>query len=220
MRLILLGPPGAGKGTQATQIAQEYDIPHISTGDMFRQAVKEQTEMGVKAQSYMDAGKLVPDEIVIGIVAERLNKSDCVQGFLLDGFPRTKAQAKALDEILAQLNSPLNRAINIEVPHEDLIARLTGRRVCKDCGSTYHVVFNNTDQEGRCDSCGGELFQRDDDKEHTAKERLAVYNKQTLPLINYYKEKGKLDNIDGTGSIEKVFKQIKNALGSTGNDNN
>ncbi|WP_353893451.1 adenylate kinase [Proteinivorax hydrogeniformans] len=220
MRLILLGPPGAGKGTQATQIAQQYNIPHISTGDMFRQAVKQQTEMGVKAKGYMDLGKLVPDEIVIGIVAERLGKGDCDQGFLLDGFPRTKAQAEALDKILDELKSPLNRAINIEVCHEDLIDRLTGRRVCKECGSTYHVLFNNTAQAGKCDSCGGELFQRDDDKEHTAKERLAVYNEQTLPLINYYEEKGKLANIDGAGSIKSVFEQIKKALRSTGNDNN
>ncbi len=197
MRLILLGPPGAGKGTQAAKISETYNIPHISTGDMFRQAVREETDMGIKAKGFMDSGQLVPDRIVVGIVKERLSMDDCQQGFLLDGFPRTEEQASALDKILSELNAPIHKAINVEVPHDDLIARLTGRRVCKECGTTYHVLFNNTRTEGSCDNCGGQLYQRDDDKEATAKERLQVYNKQTAPLINYYKQQGNLLNING-----------------------
>jgi adenylate kinase len=195
MKIILMGPPGAGKGTQAEVLVQKLGIPHISTGDMFRAAIKNQTPLGVKAKEFMDAGHLVPDEVTIGIVEERLAQDDCQKGFLLDGFPRTVAQADALTGILAKMQVKLDGIVNIEVDQDKLIARLTGRRVCRQCGATFHEMFNAPQKTGVCDKCGGELYQRSDDSEETALNRLDVYNKQTEPLIAYYSERGLLFNI-------------------------
>ncbi|CCQ93504.1 adenylate kinase [[Clostridium] ultunense Esp] len=196
MRLILLGPPGAGKGTQASAIVKKYGIPHISTGDIFRVNIKMGTELGIKAKTYMDKGLLVPDELVISIVKDRLTEEDCKKGFLLDGFPRTLSQGEALDEELNDMGLKLNRVINIEVGKEVLIERAIGRRVCKDCGSTYHIKFSPPKQENICDNCGGQLFQREDDKVETIKQRIQVYLKQTKPLIDYYTKKGLILNVD------------------------
>lgn len=207
MRAILMGPPGAGKGTQAADLITRYQIPHISTGDMFRAAIKAGTALGIKAKEYMDAGSLVPDEVTIGIVAERLAEPDCSKGFLLDGFPRTVAQANALDKILVDLKMDLDGVINIEVPEAKLIERLTGRRICRQCGATYHMVFNPPTSEA-CDKCGGELYQRSDDTLETAKNRLQVYNAQTQPLIDYYREKGLLKEINGDQDIALVLQDI------------
>ena len=212
MKLLIMGPPGAGKGTQAEKIVKEFDIVHISTGDMFRAALKNQTPLGLKAKEYMDKGELVPDEVVIAMVEERISAPDCAKGFLLDGFPRTIPQAEALDKKLAEMGITLNGVINIEVPREDLIARLTGRRVCRQCGATYHVKFNPPKTEGVCDACGGELYQRSDDSLETVTNRLDVYEAQTAPLKEYYAKTGLLINIDGTKSIEEVFSSIKDAL--------
>ncbi len=212
MKIILMGPPGAGKGTQAEVLVQKLSIPHISTGDMFRAAIKNQTALGVKAKEYMDAGGLVPDEVTIGIVEERLSQPDCLAGFLLDEFPRTVTQADALAKILHQLGLKLDGVVNIEVDQEKLIARLTGRRVCRQCGATYHVLFNPPTQEGVCDKCGGELYQRSDDSEATARNRLAVYNQQTEPLIAYYRTEGLLVEINGDQPIEQVLDDILASL--------
>lgn len=212
MRLILLGPPGAGKGTQASAIVREYDIPHISTGDIFRANIKMGTELGKKAKGYMDKGLLVPDELVISIVKDRLEKKDCREGFLLDGFPRTLSQGEALDIELAGLQLRLDRVINIEVGEGILIERAIGRRICKECGSTYHIEFSPPKEDKICDKCGGGLYQRDDDKVETIKQRLQVYIKQTKPLIDYYTEKGLILNIDGAKSIDGIFKEIIDAL--------
>lgn len=212
MYILLMGPPGAGKGTQAAELVNKFNIPHISTGDMFRAAVKEQTELGKQAKSFMDAGKLVPDQVTIGIVKERLAKTDCKAGFILDGFPRTAEQANALSITLRELGITLDRVININVPAENLISRITGRRICKACGATYHVVFNPTGAEGKCDKCGGEIYQRDDDREETVKKRLDVYSAQTEPLINYYQDKGLYTEIDGRQPIEKVLEAIIGSL--------
>lgn len=206
MNIILMGPPGAGKGTQAVHIAEHYHIPHISTGDMFRAAVKAGTELGVKAKSYMDQGQLVPDEVTVGIVRERLQAPDCSRGFLLDGFPRTLAQAEVLDRTLAA--NPIDVALNITVPREELVRRLTGRRVCRACGATYHTQSKPPKTEGRCDLCGGELYQRNDDDIKTVTNRLDVYVEQTEPLILYYEEQRKLVTVDGTRTIEQVFQEI------------
>lgn len=214
MRLILLGPPGAGKGTQASGIVKKYNIPHISTGDIFRKNIKEGTELGKKAKEYMDKGLLVPDDIVVAIVKDRLIESDCKDGFLLDGFPRTVAQADALETELKNLNMQLDKVINIEVDKEALIERAVGRRICKECGATYHIKFNPPKQEGVCDVCGGQLYQRKDDTVETVTKRIEVYIEQTKPLIDYYKDKGILANIDGMQSIDKVFEDIVKALGS------
>ncbi|KPU26779.1 adenylate kinase [Caloranaerobacter sp. TR13] len=214
MRLILLGPPGAGKGTQASGIVKKYNIPHISTGDIFRKNIKEGTELGKKAKEYMDKGLLVPDDIVVAIVKDRLTESDCKDGFLLDGFPRTVAQADALEVELKNLNMQLDKVINIEVDKEALIERAVGRRICKECGATYHIKFNPPKQEGICDVCGGQLYQRKDDTVETVTKRIEVYLEQTKPLIDYYKEKGILANIDGMQNIDKVFEDIVEALGS------
>ncbi|SHH55959.1 Adenylate kinase [Caloranaerobacter azorensis DSM 13643] len=214
MRLILLGPPGAGKGTQASGIVKKYNIPHISTGDIFRKNIKEGTELGKKAKEYIDKGLLVPDDIVVAIVKDRLTESDCKDGFLLDGFPRTVAQADALETELKNLNMQLDKVINIEVDKEALIERAVGRRICKECGATYHIKFNPPKQEGICDICGGELYQRKDDTVETVTKRIEVYLEQTKPLIDYYKDKGILANIDGMQDIDKVFEDIVSALGS------
>ncbi len=215
MKIILMGPPGAGKGTQAEVLVNKLSIPHISTGDMFRAAIKNQTALGVKAKEYMDAGALVPDEVTIGIVDERLGEEDCRAGFLLDGFPRTVAQADALAEILERKGMKLDGVINIQVDQEKLIARLTGRRVCRQCGATYHILFNAPATEGACDKCGGELYQRSDDSEATARNRLNVYNEQTEPLIAYYKSKGLLLDIEGDQTIDAVLADIMSSLGKS-----
>ncbi len=212
MQLLLMGPPGAGKGTQAAELVKKFSIPQISTGDMFRAAVKEGTELGKKAKACMDAGTLVPDEVTIGIVRERLAKDDCRGGFILDGFPRTVEQADALTKILSDLNMKLTRVLNIHVPAEDLIERAVGRRICKKCGATYHVKFNPPKKADACDNCGGELFQRADDNEATMKNRLSVYEESTRPLIDYYKKAGVYTEIDGRQPIAKVTEELVRVL--------
>ena len=204
MHILLMGPPGAGKGTQAANLVKEFGIPHISTGDMFRAAVKEGTELGLQAKACMDAGKLVPDEVTIGIVKERLAKPDCKKGFILDGFPRTVEQADALTGILKELGLSLTAAINITVPAADLIERAVGRRICKSCGATYHVKFNPSKKAGVCDTCAGDLYQRADDSEETMRNRLSVYEAQTKPLIAYYEKAGVYKEIDGRQPIDDV----------------
>ena len=213
LNLVLLGPPGAGKGTQAKSIATEYGIPHISTGDIFRKNIAEETPLGKKAKEYIDQGLLVPDQLTIDIVKDRLSQDDCKKGFLLDGFPRTVFQAESLDKMLQEDDKKIDVALLIEVPREDILKRMTGRRVCGSCGASYHVVFNPTKVEGICDACGREVIQRKDDKEDTVKERLTVYDNQTQPLISYYKECNKLSEVDGTQAIDKVFEDIKSLLG-------
>lgn len=210
-----MGLPGAGKGTQAEMIVEKYGIPHISTGDMFRAAMKEETELGLKAKSFMDKGELVPDEVTIGIVRERLSREDCHKGFLLDGFPRTVAQADALETILTDLDKKIDYVINIQVDKEVLMERLTGRRICKKCGATYHLVFNPPSEEGVCDRCGGDLYQRADDNEETVQKRLDVNIKQTQPLLDFYQDKGYLVNIDGQRDIKEVFSDIDELIGSS-----
>lgn len=213
MNLILLGPPGAGKGTQAQMISERYHIPQISTGDILRKAVKENTPLGRKAKEFMERGELVPDEIVVGIVEQRLKESDCERGFILDGFPRTRQQAEELQTILANIGKAIHHVINIEVEDEELIRRLSGRRTCKDCGSMFHLVFAPPKREGICDRCGGPLYQREDDKEETIKIRLKEYKRQTAPLIEYYQQKKTLRSINGIGNREEIFSQISNLLG-------
>jgi adenylate kinase len=212
MDIILLGPPGSGKGTQAQKMMERYHIPQISTGDILRGAVKEQTPLGVEAKGYMDQGKLVPDEVVVGIVRERLKGSDCDGGFILDGFPRTVPQAEALDTTLGEMKREINHVVSIEVPNEELVRRLTGRRTCRNCGAMYHIIFDFFTKEGICDKCGGELYQRDDDQEETIRARLQVYEEQTAPLIAYYQGKGLLRAIDGVGEIEEIFRNIVQAI--------
>jgi adenylate kinase len=218
MNLVLMGLPGAGKGTQAERIVEKYDIPHISTGDMFRAAMKEETELGLQAKSFIDKGELVPDEVTIGIVRERLGKNDCQNGFLLDGFPRTVAQADALEGILAELSKQIDYVVNIEVNKDILMERLTGRRICKDCGATYHLIFNPPAVQGECDKCGGELYQRADDNEETVANRLEVNLKQTEPLLNFYNDKGYLRNINGEQDIDNVFVDVNQLLGGLVHD--
>lgn len=213
VNLVLMGLPGAGKGTQADKIVGKYNIPHISTGDMFRAAIKDGTELGLQAKSFMDKGELVPDEVTIGIVRERLSKADCEKGFLLDGFPRTVAQAEALDTMLADLGKKIDYVINIDVDQSILMERLTGRRICKNCGATYHLVFNPPAKEGVCDRCGGELYQRADDNAETVQNRLDVNIQQTKPLLNFYEDKGYLRNINGQQDINVVFADIEELLG-------
>ena len=213
LRTVLLGPPGAGKGTQATRIVEKYNVPHISTGDIFRENIKNGTELGKKAQEYMNKGELVPDDLVIEIATTRLLADDCKEGFLLDGFPRTVYQAEKLDEFLKAHDLELDGVIDIEVAKEELITRLTGRRVCTSCGASYHVVNIPPKEEGICDSCGGELFQRADDTVETVNNRIEVYNEQTMPLVDYYKNADKLAVVDGSLSLDAVFAEIVNAIG-------
>lgn len=212
--LILLGPPGAGKGTQASRIVSDYGIPHVSTGDILRAAVKNRTAMGVEAKKYMDAGELVPDEVVIGIVKERLEEPDTTNGFLMDGFPRTIPQAEALDESLRELGRSITRTLAILVDEEELVRRLTGRRICRNCQTPYHVVFDPPRQEGVCDKCGGELYQREDDSEATVRNRLSVYREQTEPLIDYYDRQGVLVRVDGEKPPDEVYQDLREAIGS------
>lgn len=214
MRLILLGPPGAGKGTQAVNIAEKYGIPHISTGDIFRKNIKEGTELGLKAQSFMNQGLLVPDELVVEIVEDRLLEADAQEGFLLDGFPRTVFQAEALNQALVKHGVSLTHVINIVVDPSLLIARAVGRRICRQCGATYHIEFNPPKVEAVCDKCGGELYQRADDKEETVTQRIQVYINETSPLIDYYQRSGHLLDVDGEQAISKVFEDIVKALGA------
>jgi len=208
MRIVLLGAPGAGKGTQAKKLIEKYGIPQISTGDILRENVAKGTPLGKEAKSYMDAGKLVPDSVVLGLVEDRLKKDDCKKGFILDGFPRNTSQADALDKMLSGLGMPLQSAISIDVPFDDLMKRLTGRRTCKKCGQMYNIYFSPPKKDGVCDKCGGELYQRDDDKEETIKKRLEEYQAKTAPLIDYYKGKGILHSINGTGSIDEIFAKV------------
>lgn len=213
MKIIMLGAPGAGKGTQAKKIAAKYEIPHISTGDIFRANIKNGTELGKKAKTYMDQGLLVPDELVVDLVKDRLQQDDCKNGFLLDGFPRTIFQAEKLDEFLSESNLKMDIVINLKVEKEALIKRLTGRRVCKDCGASYHIVNIPPKKEGVCDICGGELIQRKDDNIETVENRINVYEEQTAPLIGYYKEAGSLVDFDGEASLDEVFDAIVQAIG-------
>lgn len=215
MRLILLGPPGAGKGTQAKRLVEKYSIPQISTGDMLRAALKAGTKLGLEAKTYMDAGKLVPDSVVIGLIEERIKEADCKNGFMLDGFPRTIPQAEALKGVLDRMGLKLDHVVSIEVDNEELLGRLTGRRTCRNsaCGAGYHVKFDPPRTEGVCDKCGTELYQRDDDKEETIRNRLKVYADQTEPLIAYYKAAGLVRSIPGTGSIDEIFNRVVAALG-------
>lgn len=208
MRLILLGPPGAGKGTQASMLINKYKIPQVSTGDILRAAIKDQTSMGSKAREYMDKGALVPDDVVVEIIEERISKSDCRHGFILDGFPRNIAQADALSKMLGKRKEEIDKVISLCVDDQELITRITGRRTCKECGKGYHIKFKLPKVDGKCDICGNELIQRDDDSEETVKERLVVYNKQTQPLIDYYSRKNILSGIKGEGGIEDIFEKI------------
>lgn len=212
MKIIMLGAPGAGKGTQAKKIAGKYNIPHISTGDIFRANIKNGTELGKKAKTYMDQGLLVPDELVVDLVVDRVNQEDCANGYVLDGFPRTIPQAEALTKALKELGQKMDYAIDVDVPDANIVNRMSGRRACVGCGATYHMVYAPTKQEGVCDSCGGELILRDDDKPDTVQKRLNVYHEQTQPLIEYYTKEGILRKVDGTIDIEEVFGQIVKLL--------
>ncbi|MHB8859483.1 MAG: adenylate kinase [Thermoleophilia bacterium] len=213
MRLVLLGAPGAGKGTQAKKLIEKYNMPQISTGDLLRAAVGEGTDLGKEAKSYMDKGELVPDSVVLGMVEERLQKDDARNGFILDGFPRNTAQAEALDAMLEKLGMPLDAALSVDVPLEDLMKRLTGRRTCKGCGQMYNIYFSAPATEDECEKCGGELYQRDDDQEATIQKRLEVYQEQTAPLIDYYGGKGILKSVSGTGNIDEIFNNVVSTLG-------
>ena len=212
MKIIMLGAPGAGKGTQAKRIAEKYTIPHISTGDIFRANIKNGTELGKKAKEYMDQGALVPDELTCDLVMDRIQQDDCKNGFVLDGFPRTIPQAEALDEALNKIGQKMDYAIDVDVPDENIVNRMGGRRACLSCGATYHVEFNPTKAEGICDACGAQTVLRDDDKPETVQKRLTVYHDQTQPLIDYYTQKGILRTVDGTMSMQDVFQAITDIL--------
>lgn len=213
MKIIMLGAPGAGKGTQAKQIAAKYQIPHISTGDIFRANIKNGTELGNKAKQYMDQGLLVPDELTCDLVMDRIKQDDCENGFVLDGFPRTIPQAEALTAALEKINEKMDYAIDVDVPDENIVNRMGGRRACVGCGATYHIVYNPTKVEGICDACGEKLILRDDDKPETVQKRLGVYHEQTQPLIDYYTKAGILKEVDGTVDMEEVFQNIVQILG-------
>ena len=213
MKIIMLGAPGAGKGTQAKMIAAKYGIPHISTGDIFRANIKNGTVLGAKAKEYMDKGLLVPDELVVDLVIDRFKEADCEKGYVLDGFPRTIPQAEALDKALTAIGENVDYAINVEVPDENIVNRMGGRRACVGCGATYHIVYSPTKEEGKCDTCGGELIIREDDKPETVQNRLSVYHEQTQPLIDYYTNKGIIAEVDGTVDMNDVFNAIVNILG-------
>jgi adenylate kinase len=212
MNIILLGPPGAGKGTQAKMLIDKYRMPQISTGDILRAAVKEGTPLGKEAKSYMDKGQLVPDSVVIGIVEDRIQQPDCRNGYMLDGFPRTVPQAEALDEMLRKRKAKIDHVVSVEVARDELVKRLTGRRTCRECGAGFHVHFDPPKKTGTCDKCGGELYQRDDDNEKTVTARLQVYESQTLPLIEYYRKQGKLRPVDGVGEMKTIFERISKVL--------
>lgn len=214
MKIIMLGAPGAGKGTQAKKIAAKYEIPHISTGDIFRANIKNGTELGKKAKTYMDQGLLVPDELVVDLVVDRVNQEDCKNGYVLDGFPRTIPQAEALTDALEKLGQRIDYAIDVDVPDENIVRRMGGRRACVGCGATYHIEYAPTKKEGICDTCGGELILRDDDKPETVQKRLDVYHEQTQPLIDYYTKAGILRTVDGTVDIDDVFQAIVDILGA------
>ncbi len=213
MKIIMLGAPGAGKGTQAKMIADKYQVPHVSTGDIFRANIKNGTELGKKAKEYMDKGQLVPDELTVEILLDRVAQDDCKNGYVLDGFPRTIPQADVLDKELTKLGDKVDFAINVDVPDENIVKRMSGRRACLKCGATYHVEHIPPKQEGICDTCGSELVQRDDDKPETVQNRLSVYHEQTQPLIDYYTNKGILKTVDGTKDMQDVFNQIVGILG-------
>ncbi|MDD6571307.1 MAG: adenylate kinase [Thermoflexaceae bacterium] len=213
MKIIMLGAPGAGKGTQAKMIADKYSIPHISTGDIFRANIKNGTELGKKAKTYMDQGLLVPDELVVDLIMDRFKEADCANGYVLDGFPRTIPQAESLDKALNAIGEKVDFAINVEVPDENIVRRMSGRRACVGCGATYHIVYNPTKTEGICDRCGKELILRDDDKPETVEKRLKVYHEQTQPLIDFYGNKGILKEVDGTVDMNDVFSAIVKILG-------
>lgn len=212
MKIIMLGAPGAGKGTQAKMIAEKFGIPHVSTGDIFRANIKEGTELGREAKKYMDQGLLVPDELTVKILLDRVAKEDCAGGYVLDGFPRTIPQAEVLDAALDKLNEKIDYAVNVDVPDENIVKRMSGRRACLKCGATFHVEHIPPKQEGICDSCGGELVLRDDDKQETVQNRLKVYHDQTQPLIDYYTKKGVLKSVDGTVEMQKVFQSISDII--------
>ena len=214
MKIIMLGAPGAGKGTQAKQIAEKYHIPHISTGDIFRANIKNGTELGKKAKTYMDQGLLVPDSLTCDLVVDRIHQDDCKDGVILDGFPRTIPQAKALDEALSAMHEKMDYAIDVDVPDENIVRRMGGRRACLNCGATYHIVSIPTKVEGICDKCGSPVVLRDDDKPETVQKRLSVYHEQTQPLIDYYKEQGILKTVDGTQPMEDVFAAVVEILGA------
>lgn len=213
MKIIMLGAPGAGKGTQAKMLAEKYGIPHISTGDIFRTNIKNGTELGAKAKEYMDKGLLVPDELVVDLIMDRFKADDCKNGYILDGFPRTIPQAEALDAALAANGEKIDYAVNVEVPDENIVNRMSGRRACVGCGATYHIVYNPTKVEGKCDTCGADLILRDDDKPATVLNRLKVYHEQTQPLIDFYTKKGVIAEVDGTKDMKDVFDAIVAILG-------
>lgn len=214
MKIIMLGAPGAGKGTQAKKIAEKYQVPHVSTGDIFRANIKEGTELGKKAKTYMDAGKLVPDELTVDLLMDRISKEDCANGYVLDGFPRTIPQAECLEAALNERGEKIDYAVNVEVPDENIINRMGGRRACLTCGATYHLVYIPTKVDGICDHCGSELVLRDDDKPETVQKRLLVYHEQTQPLIDFYKERDVLREVDGTQDMAEVFADIVKILGA------
>lgn len=214
LRLVLLGPPGAGKGTQATKIAEKYQIPHISTGDIFRKNVKEGTPLGKKAKEYMDKGELVPDDLVIELVLDRIMEADCKEGFLLDGFPRTVYQAEQFDKFLSEKTMAVDHVLDIDVAKEELMERMIGRRVCRNCGATYHIKNMPPKKEGVCDVCGGEIYQRADDTESTVANRIQVYEDQTMPLVAYYEKAGNIAHINGSGTLDQVFAEIVTVLGA------
>jgi len=214
VRLVFLGPPGAGKGTQARALAREWGVPQVSTGDMLREAVTTRTPLGSEAKRYMDRGDLVPDDVIVGLIAERLGQPDAKKGVLLDGFPRTIAQAQALDRLLEQLGQTLDRVVYFDVPEAELVRRLTGRRVCRRCQTAFHLAYAPPARDGVCDRCGGELYQREDDSERTVRNRLEVYARQTAPLLDYYRGRGLLSTVGGEGTIETIRQSIRRALGT------